>query len=179
MGLHTAWTSGSHACWGSLQDAGHKGKGLPGRALPAAHLTPSPRSPRGSEGRGLSKLLAWGWGPALSCSLAWIRPSSEPAGANRGPVGCILGKGTPETTPLLGQPDRDRLTVSCGLGTAGWDKRGRSTAHRAFGLQSPLLPTRPHPPLPAISTSYAFPCQPPWASQVFLCLLDGTSPKFL
>lgn len=179
MGLHTAWTSGSHACWGSLQDAGHKGKGLPGRALPAAHLTPSPCSPRGSEGRGLSKLLAWGWGPALSCSLAWTRPSSEPAGANRGRVGCILGKGTPETTPLLGQPDRDRLTVSCGLGTAGWDKRGRSTAHRAFGLQSPLLPTRPHPPLPAISTSYAFPCQPPWASQVFLCLLDGTSPKFL
>lgn len=148
MGLHTAWTSGSHACWGSLQDAGHKGKGLPGRALPAAHLTPSPCSPRGSEGRGLSKLLAWGWGPALSCSLAWIRPSSEPAGANRGRMGCTLGKGTPETTPLLEQPDRDRLTVSCGLGTAGWDKRGRSTAHRAFGLQSPLLPALPYPPTP-------------------------------
>lgn len=179
MGLHTAWTSGSHACWGSLQDAGHKGKGLPGRALPAAHLTPSPCSPRGSEGRGLSKLLAWGWGPALSCSLAWIRPSSEPAGANRGPVGCILGKGTPETTPPLGAARQGPIDCVLWLGDRRLGQEGPQHSSPGLRFAEPPPPRPAPPPLPAISTSYAFPCQPPWASQVFLCLLDGTSPKFL
>lgn len=145
MGLHTAWTSGSHACWGSLQDAGHKGKGLPGRALPAAHLTPSPCSPRGSEGRGLSKLLALGLGTCPLLLPGLDQTQLRACRGQQGPRGLHTREGDPGDNPPLGAARQGPIDCVLWLGDRRLGQEGPQHSSPGLRLAEPP-PPRPAPP---------------------------------